>query len=126
MYDLEWYANASFNYNDFEKIYRNQNLEIIAENEEYANIFTKCWNRKPCAVIPEIDLNQIYRLYGDIEIIDMTWIEGTGWVIDYGKTFACVDTHKIDGVHGFRVALMHEDDGPKPTLTLVKGGKDER
>lgn len=63
LYDLEWYFKNDFKYNDFEKIYRNEQLKIIVENDEYADIFEKCWNRKPCSVIPEIDLNKIYRLY---------------------------------------------------------------
>jgi len=64
LYDLEWYQKISkFNYDHFEQIYRNKDLEIIAENEDFAKIFTRCWNRKPCAVIPKTNLNEIYRLY---------------------------------------------------------------
>jgi len=64
LYDLEWYKKInSLSYDYFESIYRNSKIDIIVENEEYAKLFYKCWNREPCSIIPNFDLNKLYRLY---------------------------------------------------------------
>lgn len=64
LYDLEWYKKINlYNYDYFSEVYHNKDIEIIAENEEYFKIFSKCWNREPCGIVEQSDLNKMYRLY---------------------------------------------------------------
>lgn len=70
-------------------------------------------------------LNYTYNVYGNLEIIDLTYVEKRGWLIDRNKTLLVVSTEKMDGTTELSLAFMVEPE-IKPQLTLIDGGDDER
>jgi hypothetical protein len=58
VWDLEWFTRQ-MGYSAMKNIYLNDKLSIICRSQEHANVFEKVWHRKPDAVVPNLELNEL-------------------------------------------------------------------
>lgn len=58
IWDLEWFTRP-MSYREMKDIYLNPQLDIICRSEEHASVFEKIWNRKPKAVIPNFEIQDL-------------------------------------------------------------------
>ena len=60
VWDLEWLRGAN-NFLKNMEVYRSQKLKIVVRSEQHEKIFTNYTNRKPDAVIPDLNMLGVYN-----------------------------------------------------------------
>ena len=61
VWDVEWIRNSvsSKQYEDYEKIYSDKNMSIIARSDAHKNIIENCFNRQVAHVVSDFNMPQI-------------------------------------------------------------------
>lgn len=68
VWDLEWIRGTKmFTFEEFQAIYTDPRIGLIARNRDHADVIEQCWNRAPAAIVPNCDvagLVDFARLHG--------------------------------------------------------------
>jgi len=57
VWDLEWLYRTDMTFEQYSRIYQNDNLELIARSQEHATIIENCW-KKPIDIIKDFDYDR--------------------------------------------------------------------
>lgn len=61
VWDLEWIYMDGVSYEDYKKVFHNDDLTLIARSKEHADIITRCW-KEPKYIIPDFDKDKFLEL----------------------------------------------------------------
>lgn len=67
VWDLEWLNIENLNYVDFQNVYQNDSLDLIARSSYHAELLEKCW-KQPVGIVEDFDAEQLRKiLSGEIK-----------------------------------------------------------
>lgn len=65
IWDLEWFRLKEKDFLRLSNVYKNQELEVITRNQEYAQVIEKVWGRKVKFKNEYFDINYLMRIIND-------------------------------------------------------------